>query len=84
MSDHRIDISACYKESEARASKLTEGIAALVIGLGEDSHTVACRLKNTRDYSYTKAWVVNVCVSRNVNEIGAVPTKSVHFFFVYR
>jgi hypothetical protein len=80
---HRVDISRAYEKSQPRSAKALEILAGTEIGLRQESDSEAPILKHAANYRRAKGRMVNVCVSRYVNEVGAIPSATHHILFCY-
>ena len=54
------------------------------IGLGHYRHLVACMLEHAANDSGTKGWVIDICITREEDDIHFVPTAELKLFFCGR
>ena len=79
---HRVHRPRRNGEEESRTSQLLEvAVVAMPVGLGNDGHPQALRLKYASDDRRREGWVVNVSVAGEDDDIEGIPAEPLDFFF---
>lgn len=78
--DHRVHVARGHAEEQVRFTQTHKVVFAVPVGLGDDPHAEALRLKHAATDGHAEARVVNVGIARDQNDIAAVPAQLVHLF----
>ena len=78
MRHHAVDVAGRDEKAETGLSEFPEGVAAFVIGLGENGHAEAGVLQHAGDDGHAKGGVVHVGVTRDVYKVGSIPAACLH------
>ena len=82
---HRIHAPWRNAEEQPRSPQLREvAVVAVPIGLRYDGHMITRSFQYATDDSHTKRRVVNVCVTREENNVHVVPTTQLHLLLCRR
>ena len=79
MIDHRIHVACCDAEKEIWATQRCKGFNRSPIRLRDHAHPESLRFQYTTNHSHAKAGMIDVTVSRNDDDVAAIPAKLVHF-----
>ena len=84
MSNHRINIAGREQKAILRPAETHKIACVFPIRLRQHTHPKSLRCQHTCNYSCTKAGMIHICVTGNINKIRAIPSERNHFFFCYR
>ena len=82
--DHRVHVASCHAEKQIRLAQDFEGLRALPVRLRNDADPESLILEHPPDDGHAKARVIDIRVTRNDDDVTAVPAELSHFIAAHR
>ena len=77
--DHGIHVASCNAPKQIGFAQGFEWFSALPVWLGNDADPETLRLKHAANDSHAEAWVINIGIACDQNDVATVPTQLGHF-----
>ena len=76
--DHGVHVAGTDEKAQARLAEHRDAGGVGPVGLADDTHLVAVRVKDAADDSHAKARMVHVGVTADVDKVALVPAARIH------
>ena len=76
--DHGVHVAGTDEKAQARLAEHRDAGGVGPVGLADDTHLVAVRVKDAADDSHAKAGMVHVGVTADVDKVALVPAARIH------
>ena len=76
--DHGVHVTGTDEKAQARLAEHGDAGGVGPVGLADDAHLVAVRVKDAADDGHTKAGMVHVGVAADVDKVALVPAARIH------
>ncbi len=76
--DHGVHVAGTDEKAQARLAEHRDAGGIGPVGLADDTHLVAVRVKDAADDSHAKAGMVHVGVTADVDKVALVPAARIH------